>query len=150
MPHLRAITIKLISTLIALYIVLGLFYGMTFGNVLMISLLLGVIAYIVGDSLILPRTNNVIATVADFGLAFAVIWFIGSGVIYRGNLFTMALTAAIGVAILEYFFHQYLMKTILSNQNRTNLQSNLQLQTELSEELTPVRPDVRSNREDEL
>lgn len=147
MEHLKAMAIKFIATLALLYIILGLYYGFTFGNVFLITLILGVISYIVGDLGILPRTNNMVATIADFGLALAVVWIMISLLTESVTAFSMALITAIGVTIFEYFFHNYManMNKGGQNQNQGNNRSNkLQYQTEASEEFTP---DVNKNNE---
>lgn len=55
-------------TAVILEIVLLLFSDLSFGNILMLSLVLTFIAYIVGDMIILPVTNNAVATIADIGI----------------------------------------------------------------------------------
>lgn len=144
MKHLKAIAIKFVSSLVLLSIILGLFFDMAFSNILLISLVLGVAAYIIGDLLILPRTNNTVATLADFGLAFLVIWLMSENLTYGDNHFSLSLIAALGVALFEYMFHKYLARNILPDRGRQQT-TTLQYQTEASEELTPVRPDVRTD-----
>lgn len=130
--------IKFLGTLALLYIILGLFYGMTFGTVFTISLILGVVSYFVGDLGILPRTSNMVATIADFGLSLAVIWVMISWLTASTTAFTMSLVAAIGVTIFEYLFHNYIANIIKSNQNHGNNPTNtLRYQTEASEEISP-------------
>ncbi|WP_234978413.1 YndM family protein [Bacillus tuaregi] len=107
MKHLKALAIKFISTLALLYVILGLFYRMEFGNVFLISLVLGIVSYIIGDMLILPRTNNTVATLADFGLALLVIWFMSESFTRGDSIFTVPLLASLGVTLFEYFFHKY-------------------------------------------
>lgn len=77
MTHVKALAIKGIMTIIVLYLVLGLGFGFTFGDTLLMTIVLGVISYLLGDLYVLPRWNNMIATLADFGLAFLVIWLMG-------------------------------------------------------------------------
>lgn len=138
MDHVKAIAIKFIATLALLYIILGLFAGMSFGNVLLITIVLGVIAYIIGDLAILSRTNNSIATVADFGLAFLVIWLMSDTLTVGDNLFTTSLLAALAVAVFEYFFHKYMAMNVFPDAADDNKQTGrLEYQTEASEELTP-------------
>lgn len=144
MKHIKAIAIKFVSSLVLLSIILGLFFDMAFSNILLISLVLGVAAYIIGDLLILPRTNNTVATLADFGLAFLIIWLMSENLTYGDNHFSMSLIAALGVALFEYMFHKYLARNILPDRGRQQT-TTLQYQTEASEELTPVRPDVRTD-----
>jgi uncharacterized membrane protein YvlD (DUF360 family) len=149
MKHVKALAIKFISTLVLLYVILGLFDGVAFRNVFLISLVLGLVAYVIGDMLILPRTNNTIATIADFGLAFAVIWLMAESLTYGESMVGEAFVAALGVALFEYIFHRYLDKNVINtnegtqNQgNRTQRQGNLQYQTEASGELTDLKQDV--------
>ncbi|MFE8702371.1 YndM family protein [Cytobacillus sp. FJAT-54145] len=149
MKHFRAFAIKFVATFVLLYIILGLFSGMTFGNIFLISLVLGVIAYIVGDMILYPKTNNTVATISDFGLAFTIIWIFGANLAVTDNLFFATFLSAIGVAAFEYFFHGYLSNQILNVRDERQSPRSLQFQTEASEELTPVRPDVRSKEDEE-
>jgi hypothetical protein len=139
MKHIKAFIIKFIACLALLYIILGVGYDMAFRNVFLISLVLGVIAYIVGDLLILPKTNNTIATIADAGLAYLIIWYMGSKLTYGGSMVTPALISAIGIALFEIFFHKYVYHNVIKNtEHRENISTgNLRYQTEASEELTP-------------
>jgi hypothetical protein len=148
MKHTKAMAIKFISNLVLLSIILGLFYDMAFRNILLITLVLGVAAYVIGDLLILPRTNNTVATIADFGLAFLIIWLMSENLTYGDNHFSMSLIAALGVALFEYMFHKYLANNVLPDRGQRQQTGQLQYQTEASEELTPVRPDVRTTDED--
>lgn len=51
MTHVKALAIKGIMTIIVLYLVLGLGFGFTFGDTLLMTLVLGVISYLLGRSL---------------------------------------------------------------------------------------------------
>lgn len=94
-------------------------------------------AYIIGDLLILPRTNNTVATIADFGLAFVVIWLMSENLTYGDNELIISLIAAFGVALFEYMFHRYLSNNIRSETPTRQRPANaLQYQTEASKELT--------------
>ncbi|MDQ1002327.1 uncharacterized BrkB/YihY/UPF0761 family membrane protein [Neobacillus niacini] len=148
MKHVKAMAIKFVSSLVLLSLILGLLYDMSFGNIFLITLVLGVAAYLIGDLLILPRTNNTVATIADFGLAFLIIWLMSRSLTYGDNHFSMSLIAAIGVALFEYMFHKYVANNVLKDQGGQQQTRQLQYQTEASEELTPVRQDVRSSNEE--
>ncbi|OLS35146.1 YndM family protein [Bacillus sp. MRMR6] len=146
MNHIKALLIKFISTLALLTIILGLFFDMAFSNIFLITLVLGIAAYLIGDMFTLPRTNNLFATLADFGLAFFIIWIMSVNLTIGDGQLLMSLFAALGVAVFEYLFHRYLANNILTNSNERSRQTGIiQYQTEASEELTPVRPDVRTN-----
>jgi len=149
MEHFKALAIKFIVSVALLYIILGLYYGMTFGSVFLITLILGIISYIVGDLGILPRTGNAIATLADFGLALAVIWVLISLLTATTNAFTMALFSAIAVTIFEFFFHRYMnnMRRNPEEREGSTRRRNLQYQTEASEEFNPeVNKDYENRR----
>lgn len=112
MVHVKALAIKGIMTIIVLYLVLGLGFNFTFGDTLLMTIVLGVVSYLLGDLYVLPKWNNMIATVADFGLAFLVVWLMGMPLsmgLSPGMLALAALFAAIVMAIGEYFFHFYMM-----------------------------------------
>ncbi|WP_062108047.1 YndM family protein [Bacillus niameyensis] len=147
MDHVKAMTIKFVSSLVLLYVILGMFYGMSFGNVFLITLILGVASYIMGDLLLLPRTNNSIASMADFGLSFIVIWFLSAALTDGFPLLTMSLIAAIGTTIFEWFFHKYMVDNVLSEDRLTETRPRtLQYQTEASEELS--MPHLDDEKED--
>ncbi|MGE0911806.1 DUF2512 family protein [Bacillus atrophaeus] len=112
MVHVKALAIKGIMTIIVLYLVLGLGFNFTFGDTLLMTIVLGVVSYLLGDLYVLPKWNNMIATLADFGLAFLVVWLMGMPLsmgLSPGTLALAALFAAIVMAIGEYFFHFYMM-----------------------------------------
>jgi hypothetical protein len=152
MKHIKPLAIKFISSLVLLSVILGLFFDMSFGNIFLITLVLSVVSYVIGDLFILRRTNNIIATLADLGLAFLVIRFM-SDILANGDdgdMFTMSLIAAIGVALFEYAFHKYVANRVLNeNQSRENQKTTLRYQTEASEELTPKNTDFRNQNENE-
>ena len=138
MRHIRNLTVKFIATFAVLYIILGIFYDMSFGNVLSISLVLTLAAYLIGDMLILPRTNNTVATIADFGLAFLVIWLMGENITYGDSLIMPALISAAAIALFEAFLHKSIAHQFRNEHNENLPQSrNLRYQTEASNELTP-------------
>lgn len=139
MNHLKAFTIKFIVSLILLYIVLGLFYAISFSNIFVITLLLVVASYSLGDMVILPRTNNIVATISDFVLTYLVVWLFGDILWLLGDnigagIFTAALITSVGVALFEFFFHMYVSKIRESHVQRVEY---FRYQTEASEELTP-------------
>ncbi|MEK4069031.1 YndM family protein [Peribacillus sp. FSL R5-0717] len=151
MKHVKAFAVKFVSNLILLSIILGLFFDMAFRNIFLITLVLCAAAYFIGDLLILPRTNNTVATITDFGLAFVVIWLMSENLTYGDDELIMSLIAAIGVALFEYMFHRYLSNNILPDKSTRQRPANtLQYQTEASKELTPVLSDVMTDITNEI
>lgn len=149
MNHIKALAIKFIASLVLLYLILGAIYGMSFGNVFLITLVLGLLSYIVGDLLILRRTNNMTATLADFGLALIVIWTMTANLTDGRNPFAISLISAIGVALFEVFFHRYISKFQTGEKAKGDIRTGkLRYQTEASEELAPNSEDyIRKKRD---
>ena len=148
MKHMKNLAIKFISILAVLFIILGIFYDMSFGNVLSISVVLTLASYLIGDLLILRRTNNTMATISDFALAFLVIWLMGENLTYGDSLIMPALIAAAGIALFETFFHKYVSRQIHEANENQNRSTNLRYQTEASSELTPRNTEVSNRHSD--
>lgn len=112
MKHIVAFILKTGIVAIILEIVLGYWTALTFTQILMISLAVTFVAYIVGDILVLPATNNTIATLADIGLAFAVIYLFNF--VYTPHIRWMdALIAGFAVGVGEILFHRYMSRMVL-------------------------------------
>ena len=75
MKHIGAILIKFIMTAVILEIVLQLVTALNWVEILTISVAVTVIAYLIGDLLILAISNNIVATIADAALAFVILYF---------------------------------------------------------------------------
>ena len=148
MKHMKNLAIKFISILAVLFVILGIFYDMSFGNVLSISVVLTLASYLIGDLLILRRTNNTMATISDFALAFLVIWLMGENLTYGDSLVMPALIAAAGIALFETFFHKYVARQIDEASDHQNRSTNLRYQTEASSELTPRNTEVSNRHSD--
>ncbi|SFE08879.1 Protein of unknown function [Lentibacillus persicus] len=110
MEHGKALVIKGLLTLIALFIVLGLGFGVSFGNVLIMTAVLGIISYFAGDLGVLPKNGNIMASISDFGLTFLVVWLMGMLLANIGftTMAGAALISALVIAAAEYFFHIYI------------------------------------------
>lgn len=121
---LTAIGIKFVASLVLLYVILGAMGGLSFGNVLLITIILGLVSYMVGDMLILTKTNNMTATIADLGLAFVVIWPLAAGFSDQGVVGT-AIIAAIGVAVFEFFFHEFLLRKVYDGRSSDRVAPHL-------------------------
>ena len=148
MKHMKNLAIKFISILAVLFIILGIFYDMSFGNVLWISVVLTLASYLIGDLLILRKTNNTMATISDFAIAFLVIWLMGENLTYGDSLIMPALIAAAGIALFETFFHKYVARQIQEADEQQNSSRNLRYQTEASSELTPRNTEFSNRNSD--
>lgn len=138
MNHVKAFIIKFILSFILLTLILSGLYNFSVRNVFYISVVLGVLSYIIGDVLILRRSNNTVATIADFGLAWLTIWLMAR-YLEGGYVGTPSFIAAIGVSIFEIFFHKYVRNNVVAEDTTEPYRGRgrLQYQTEYSEELTP-------------
>lgn len=118
MKHITALLVKFLMVAVVLEIILSLFTNLTFGNILYISAAVTILAYIVGDLLILPASNNTIATIADIFLALATIYAFNFWGNNRYISFTSSLISAIVIGLGEWFFHKYMYNNILPNKTK--------------------------------
>ncbi|MFZ3577267.1 YndM family protein [Virgibacillus sp. DJP39] len=154
MEHLKAIIIKFVVVTAVLFVVLSLLFGVDFGEVLLISIVLTGASYLIGDLFVLPKTSNTVATLSDLGLAFFVIWIVGGGVIEEEISLVMAsIISAIGIAAGEMFFHMYMEKDVLEqeHQRESNRMPRQEFSTEFAEEDSPeIKKDRHTSNDDEL
>jgi Protein of unknown function (DUF2512) len=139
MKYVFSFIIKFVITTVALWIVLGMFYDVSFGDIFLISFILSAVAY-VGDVFILPNVSNFWATIGDFGLAFVGIYLLGQVLIDRNiQLADAALFSGIVVAAFEILFHRYIRSVIQEYEtqdfSRTITIPHHKLQPEFSKEL---------------
>ena len=146
MKHLKALAIKLVSLFIILWVTLGLFFDIATSDILLITLVFGLIEYVVGDLILLRYTNNTVGTAGDFGLALLIIWLMVTNMTPEDTPFMAALIASVGVAIFEYFFHKYVYNNVYDHEDRQPMDSpgNMRYQTESSKELSDMK-----NKKDE-
>ncbi len=122
MKHTYALFIKFLLTGITLYLILGLFYRVSYANILLTTVVLTVAGYLV-DVFLMPRIGNLFATLSDLLLSFSIIWLIGTyffdtdiGTYYFKRdempLFGASTVAAIAITVVEWFFHRYLRRQI--------------------------------------
>ncbi|ERI05215.1 DUF2512 family protein [Aneurinibacillus aneurinilyticus] len=113
LESIDTIAIKVVAVTGILAFILGLIYKEEIRNILMISFLLCVISYYMGDLVILPLTNNLVATACDFVLAFLVIWLTGLGLFNPNTpVVFVSLVSAAGIAVGECLLH-ILMQSVL-------------------------------------
>ncbi|MDQ0159449.1 YndM family protein [Alkalibacillus salilacus] len=138
MNHIKLLLIKAVASFLLLYVILGTNYPVTFDDVLFITVILGALSYVIGDLLILLRTNNTVATISDFILSFMVVYFMLSMMTIGVPLFEVSLFAAFGITVFEVFFHLYVLNEHdVEPESRTEHRRPQQLQTEVSDELAP-------------
>ncbi|KUP39123.1 YndM family protein [Bacillus halotolerans] len=150
MKHIIALASKTALTLALLYVILDRVYHASFLSVLFIAFFLSFVTYLSGDILILPRTSNITASLADFGLSLVILWvFLETQTRNGFSPFAAALIASVFLTVFEYFFHRYLLKNVLDETFRNELtvkDNTLQYQTEASDELFPEANDQKDEK----
>jgi hypothetical protein len=76
---------------------------------LLTSIFVTLFAYVLGDLVILPKTNNTFASTADFLLTFSLLW-IASVVFFQPFRLSGLFLTAFAISVVEYFFHDYLQR----------------------------------------
>ncbi|MFD2925694.1 DUF2512 family protein [Halobacillus naozhouensis] len=114
MRYIKAFFIKLVMMTAILWFFLGVFFGISLADILITSIGLTIVSFIVGDLLILPKLGNMIATIADMGVASLGIWLLGSLLFEESvPLGTVSFFLAVAITIGEFLFHGYMKKMIL-------------------------------------
>lgn len=105
----RALFIKLVGTFVAVWAGFGFVDANPLGTTLGLAAAITGANYLIGDLLILPAAGNVVATLADGGLAAGAAYL--AGLLLTGIAVTLTGLIVVGllVAVFEYFFHQYLL-----------------------------------------
>lgn len=130
MDHVKALVIKFVMIAVVLGIVItGIFDG-ELGDTLLISLILTILAYVLGDLMIFRKAGNdhdrnsdhvkrnTIATISDFVLSFLVIWLVGKSLFTDdSDVLKAAMISALIIAVGEWFFHKYLDRHVFDEKH---------------------------------
>ena len=122
MKHLNALAIKFVIITLVLLVILTWAFDVSFMNTLMISLALTALSYAIGDLLVFLNagkpgnqvSRNTVATFADFIMALAVILLVGW--LLTGEFAAMVTPALVSALVLsagEWFFHQYVDRSVV-------------------------------------
>jgi hypothetical protein len=142
MKHVMALGIKLALTATVLFSILTIFSTALFSEITLISLIITLATYVIGDLFILPRFGNLIAALADFVMFTAGIWLLSQFFVQEtpANLIIASLIAAIAIALGEALFHAYMENRVLTDHqdearyfNNDSVALN-RVQTEFAEE----------------
>lgn len=110
MKHVMALLVKFLMVAIILEIALGLLTDLAFSQILIVSLAVTLIAYIIGDLLILRFSNNTVSTISDAILSFITIYGFSLMENYRDIELLDAVICAVVLGIGEWFYHKYIVK----------------------------------------
>ncbi|ASK63736.1 hypothetical protein CFK37_17015 [Virgibacillus phasianinus] len=148
MEHLKGLITKFVLVTAVLFVVLSLFYGVDFGDVLLISLVLTGISYL-GDMYVLPNTSNTVATLADLGLSFIIVWLFGGSIIEENIPIILAsIISAVIISICEVFFHIYMERHVLEEDAHNTAVSGQRFSTEFSSDEPDVKKEYQKSLED--
>lgn len=120
MNHVKALVIKFVMIAAVLGIILAGIFDFAFST-LVISLVLTLLAYVVGDLGIFQNTGarteqdkrNIIATLSDVLLAAIVIYFMGLSFAENSeSIVAAAVVSAVVIGLGEWFFHKYIDKQV--------------------------------------
>src|SRR5690625_1718765 len=114
MNYVKALLIKLFMCTAVIWFILGLFYSVRFGHVLLLSLIISVADFVLGDLFILPRIVDVAVVIADFVFGVEAGWFYSAYVILVSfSALSAAGMIALIIAFGELFFRRYVDKHIV-------------------------------------
>ncbi|KZE67670.1 hypothetical protein AWM68_18015 [Fictibacillus phosphorivorans] len=142
MEQAKVIIMKFIVCLIAFWIGLDLFFDATLSDVISFAATTTAITYIIADRILLPRIGKTNTLMAEFILAYLVVWIFGS-ILLNGYL-QIAWGSVISAGIItatEVFVHQYLLKHIKGTEKKPRQQRRFRpgfrYATEFAEEQDP-------------
>ncbi|AXF55921.1 YndM family protein [Salicibibacter kimchii] len=143
MRYVGALIIKLLMITLVLWVLLGFFGGVSFANILLVSVLLTGVSFLVGDLYVLQNFGNTLATVVDFALTGAGLWVLGAVLFPFEGLVLYCIVSAFGIATGEGFFHLYMERFVLNNpESSSGDTSTRDLQTEFGSDV-----DIKSDAE---
>ncbi|GLO65493.1 YndM family protein [Oceanobacillus kimchii] len=137
MKHLKAIGIKFIIMATILLSIVSVFEFVSVAEIIVMSAILTLAAYVIGDLWILPKMGYVAATIGDLFFSYASVWLLLY--VFLGTAFpitTASIYIAIIISLTESVFHIYIKEKILEGEVNKNIRrSNMQtVQTEFAEE----------------
>ena len=125
MQHVKALAIKFVMILAVLTFIHTVIFGGAFTDTLIISAVLTVAAYVLGDLMIFRKAGNdanpnndhykrnIIGTGSDLVVAFLIIWLLGELLFTNDmNIVGGAVISALIIGLGEWVFHIYLDKNV--------------------------------------
>ncbi len=107
---MSALLIKFVLTLGAAWAAFSLFGDSTFTFVLTLAIAGTLLNYLIGDLFVLPNMGNIIASLGD-GLLAVITAYVVAGFAYLRATTTAFVVFGVLVAVAEFFFHMYLLKS---------------------------------------
>src|SRR5690349_20762950 len=104
---MNRLAIKLLLNAIIIVPLLMWFTEATFWGSLLTAVVLSLIAYVIGDQMILRVSNNAVATIADACLTFIYLWLVAAWADWSLSI-TELVIISLAVGIIEMVFHRQL------------------------------------------
>ncbi|MGE5483613.1 MAG: DUF2512 family protein [Ignavibacteriales bacterium] len=106
-----ALLVKLAATFISALIAFSMVERNAPGTVFLLAVLGTVLNYVLGDLVILNNTSNLVASIADGGVSAVTAYIFDLIIPAFVTTATSIVLFAVIVAVFEYFFHQYLLRS---------------------------------------
>lgn len=150
MRRITAFIIKFIMMTLVLWIVLDLYFNVSFGSILVASIILTTVTFLV-DIYLLPRIGNIMAAVGDFAIVYFGLWFIGRFILNEAfsliSITNAAFMSAFLILIGELVYHRYLRNVVFENvqdaDKHYKQKEDKILQTEVSREFNSADQDKK-------
>lgn len=149
MKHIKAIGIKFIYVTIVIASIFGILHHASIAMLISMSVVVTGATYLFGDLFLLPRFGTIIASIADFGFVFLLLWGLDNLFVNATMaMFLFSLAGAFFITSCEPLFHAYMEEKVL--QTRREIWPPNNLQTEFSEELDKQTLLRKKNKKDKL
>lgn len=119
MKHGLALLLKVALVIAVFHIMLTSLNHYPLSTTILLAILTAGISYLLGDLLILPISNNLVATLADLGLASGILWLIGSFLYGMDVPLQLAIWTGVLLAVGEWFFHLYMTYFVHNEEQAT-------------------------------
>ncbi|MEN1969448.1 YndM family protein [Lentibacillus sp. N15] len=149
MGHLKVLGIKFVAISIITFSTFGIFFNATLTRLFWISLLVTGVSYLIGDLFVLRKFGNIVASIADFALAFVSFWVLGGLLLETGmGMTSIALMAAFLMSLVEPLLHAYIQEQFFDVEHHIQSPATNQLQAEFAEETDPQTMTTKENNKD--
>lgn len=103
--------VKLLSHGIPVALLLALAGGASWSVAILLALLLSLVAYLLGDLLVLPYTGNAVGTFVDGVLAALLLWAARATAVLF-SIWTILLVVVAVMLVEAFFFHPFLNRVV--------------------------------------
>ncbi|MCQ6277104.1 YndM family protein [Bacillus sp. V3B] len=150
MKHVWALSIKFAAIGTVLFSIFGIF-NIALPTLVIMSVVTTVIAYFVGDLVILPKLGNLVAILGDLILTFGLLLMMSYLFIDTTlNRVSASSFSALSITAIEVLFHLYVKKHIFTNSDESYIPTvtkSDQFATEFSKELKDTNTSPKTDDE---